>query len=116
MLKSSLTTQLPTRLVVDRPPSLAPEPCDQAPAASVHSPPMARWLFPSLTDMIFLVLLWLLAFAPMGAGLLNDADTGWHIRNGQHIMRTLSVPRTDDFSYTMNRKPCSRGNGCMTPG
>ena len=105
MLKSSLTTQLPTRLVVDRPPSLAPEPCDQAPAASVHSPPMARWLFPSLTDMIFLVLLWLLAFAPMGAGLLNDADTGWHIRNGQHIMRTLSVPRTDDFSYTMNRKP-----------
>ena len=105
MLKSSLTTQLPTRLVVDRPPSLAPEPCDQAPAASVHSPSMARWLFPSLTDMIFLVLLWLLAFAPMGAGLLNDADTGWHIRNGEHIMRTLSVPRTDDFSYTMNGKP-----------
>jgi len=105
MLKSSLTTQLSARLGLDCPPRLTPEPCDRAPVARVHSPSVARWLFPSLTDMIFIVLLWLLAFAPMGAGLLNDADTGWHIRNGQHIMRTLSVPRTDDFSYTMNGKP-----------
>ena len=62
-------------------------------------------MFPSLTDMIFVVLVALLVFAPVGAGLLNDADTGWHIRNGQHIVRTLSVPHADYFSYTMSGKP-----------
>ncbi len=55
--------------------------------------------------MIFVVLVAMLVFAPVGAGLLNDADTGWHIRNGQHIARTLSVPHADYFSYTMSGKP-----------
>jgi hypothetical protein len=37
--------------------------------------------------------------------LLADADTGWHIRNGERILRTMSVPRTDYFSYTMAGRP-----------
>ena len=31
--------------------------------------------------------------------LLADADTGWHIRTGDVILKTLSVPRYDPFSF-----------------
>jgi hypothetical protein len=60
---------------------------------------------PSLADAFFVVVVYVLAFSPMAAGLLNDADTGWHIRNGEHILRTVSIPRTDYFSYTMAGHP-----------
>jgi hypothetical protein len=106
MLKSSSTTarlgpQLPSS------PSLLPavEVFPGAPAQPQYPLSLVRWLFPSLTDMIFVVLVAMLVFAPVGAGLLEDADTGWHIRNGQHIASTLSVPRVDYFSYTMSGKP-----------
>jgi hypothetical protein len=39
------------------------------------------------------------------SGVLNDSDTGWHIRNGEHILRTWSLPRSDYFSYTHAGKP-----------
>src|SRR5271169_5163210 len=106
MLKSSSTT---ARLGHQLPSSPSPLPAAEAypgaPTWREYRLSMVRWLFPSLTDMIFAVLVAMLVFAPMGAGLLHDADTGWHIRNGQHIAATLSVPHTDDFSYTMNGKP-----------
>jgi hypothetical protein len=60
----------------------------------------ARWLLPSVADVFFLVLLGLLAFSPISADLLHDADTGWHIRTGEIILAAHSVPRTDPFSYT----------------
>ena len=34
-----------------------------------------------------------------------DADTGWHIRTGEHILATASVPRTDLFSFTKSGEP-----------
>ena len=42
----------------------------------------------------------------MGGGalstrLLGDAGIGWHIRNGEQMLRTHSVTRTDPFSVTM---------------
>jgi hypothetical protein len=64
-----------------------------------------RWLLPSIADVFFLVLLAILAFSPLSDGLLSDADTGWHIRNGESILATRSVPRTDLFSYTMAGQP-----------
>jgi hypothetical protein len=64
-----------------------------------------RWVLPSIADVFFLVLLGLHAFSPMGAGLLGDADTGWHIRNGEFILATHSVPRIDSFSYTRDGQP-----------
>ena len=64
-----------------------------------------RWVLPSFTDLFFLVLLCLLAFSPMSAALLRDADTGWHIRSGEQILVTHAVPRTDPFSYTKNGAP-----------
>lgn len=64
-----------------------------------------RLLMPSLRDMIFFSIFYTLTFGAWGMDLLKDADTGWHIRNGQHIINTLSVPHTDYFSYTMYGKP-----------
>ena len=34
-----------------------------------------------------------------GKGLLNDCDTGYHIRAGEYILKTLSIPRQDIFSF-----------------
>ena len=64
-----------------------------------------RWALPSFADLFFLVLLGILAFSPMSAGLLGDADTGWHIRNGEQIMAIHAIPRTDPFSYTKHGEP-----------
>jgi hypothetical protein len=64
-----------------------------------------RWVLPRFADIFFLVFLIILAFTPVSAGLLNDADTGWHIRTGEQIMATHAVPRADPFSYTMQGKP-----------
>jgi len=64
-----------------------------------------RWSLPSIADVLFLVLLGILVFSPMSKGLLGDADTGWHIRNGEFILATRSVPRTDSFSYTKAGQP-----------
>jgi len=103
---SSTVSYLPTQLAADCQSTLTA--AELGLGASAETQPglsVVRWLLPSLSDMLFVVLFWVLVFTPLGAGLLNDADTGWHIRNGQHIGHTLSVPRTDDFSYTMNGKP-----------
>jgi hypothetical protein len=62
-------------------------------------------VLPSIADVFFLVLLGLLAFTPLSTALLGDADTGWHIRNGEFILATRSVPHTDLFSYTKAGQP-----------
>ena len=64
-----------------------------------------RWGLPSFTDLFFLVLLGIFAFSPMSAGLLDDGDTGWHIRSGEQILATHAIPRTDPFSYTRQGEP-----------
>jgi len=68
-------------------------------------PSWIRWVLPSFADIIFLALTGILAFTPASAALLRDADTGWHIRNGEFILATRSVPHTDLFSYTRAGQP-----------
>jgi hypothetical protein len=79
------------------------------PDAPLSSPPSAPWWFrhfmPSATDLMFLLLFVALAYGPLWSRLLSDADIGWHIRNGQQIISTQTVPRTDSFSSTMSGKP-----------
>jgi hypothetical protein len=72
---------------------------EKAPAGWLH------WVLPSFADLFFLVLICMLAFSPMSAALLRDADTGWHIRSGEQILLTHAVPRTDPFSYTKQGEP-----------
>jgi hypothetical protein len=65
---------------------------------------VARWLFPSIKDILFLAFL----FIPLmtkESGVLYDGDTGWHIRNGEHIIKSRQFPRTDYFSYTREGTP-----------
>ncbi len=66
-----------------------------------------RWLTPSLTDCLFICLVFWL-FMTAGAGwsiLLADGDAGWHIRVGESILDTGVIPQTDPFSFTKPGAP-----------
>jgi hypothetical protein len=58
-------------------------------------------LLPSFTDFAFLMPIFYL-FGTLGGArsLLNDCDTGWHIRTGEWILRNGAIPRHDPFSYS----------------
>ncbi len=74
------------------------------PSAS-SAPRWLRVVLPSITDVIFLLLLLALAYGGLQPRLLGDAGTGWHIRNGQQILATHAFSRRDLFSYTMTGHP-----------
>jgi hypothetical protein len=58
-------------------------------------------LMPSFSDVLFLVFMAILFLSGSGwPGLLADGDTGWHIRTGEYILKTHTVPVWDLFSYT----------------
>lgn len=69
----------------------------------------ARWylrLLPSLTDFAFLLPAFLLFVIMPGAkSLLDDGDTGWHLRTGDWILQHGAVPTTDFFSFTKSGQP-----------
>ncbi len=72
---------------------------DQKPPSRI-----VRWSFPSIKDVLFLAYV----FVPIlvnSSGVLYDGDTGWHIRNGEHILQSQSFPRSDYFSYTNYGRP-----------
>ena len=59
---------------------------------------LKSFLTPAVADIIFICLfLTLTLFA--GKRLLNDCDTGYHIRAGEYILKTLSIPKHDIFSF-----------------
>lgn len=64
---------------------------------------IARWLMPSIGEVLFLAIL--LNILVQGNALLGDPDTGMHIRAGDYILETLSIPKTDIFSHTMLGQP-----------
>lgn len=71
--------------------------------ASDKAPPPAwfRFLAPSITDLIFIILLFAMSSGALAPRLLGDASIGWHIRNGERMLRTHSITRVDPFSVTM---------------
>ena len=64
-----------------------------------------RSAIPPAADLVFVVLLGGLSTGPLSIALLGDGGTGWHIRTGEWILKTHSVPRVDLFSTTMEGKP-----------
>src|SRR6516165_5609546 len=75
--------------------------------ATAPAPAIPRWarrFLPPLADIVFISLLFS-AFGALGPSLLGDADIGWHIRNGDHILTMHSVPHADYFSYTLAGRP-----------
>lgn len=73
--------------------------------------PGTRWQFrkaalPSFPDLFFAVLLGVLFGRAGGLEvLLADGDTGWHIRTGEWILRSGTVPRQDLFSFSRAGAP-----------
>lgn len=55
------------------------------------------YLIPSIGDILFAILLIVLFIT--GTTPLGDGDTGYHIRTGQLILDTLTIPKTDPFSF-----------------
>ncbi len=64
-----------------------------------------RFLLPSVRDIIFIFLFWSLLAGPLSNRPLADPDIGWHIRTGELILATHSLPRADPFSSTMQGQP-----------
>jgi hypothetical protein len=62
-------------------------------------------MLPPVADLIFLALLVSLNFGAWAPKLLGDAGIGWHIRNGEQMLRTHSITRADSFSSTMSGQP-----------
>jgi hypothetical protein len=55
------------------------------------------WFLPSISDVIFIIVLAIILAGK--ANLLGDADTGYHIRAGEYIIKNLTVPNHDIFSH-----------------
>jgi len=74
-------------------------------SAADRNPAWVLWLVPSVSDLFFVALLGMLVFTNLSVRLLGDAGIGWHIRTGQLILATHSVPRVDPFSASMTGQP-----------
>lgn len=85
-----------------KPPSIEPNSAANAQSTPSQSPPSTyRWfhfLLPSVSDVVFIAILAGLSCGALGRILLRDAGIGWHIRNGQLMMFTHTITRTDPFS------------------
>jgi hypothetical protein len=68
-------------------------------------PAWFRLLVPSATDLIFILLLVAMTAGVLAPRLLGDASIGWHIRNGELMLHSHAITRTDPFSVTMGGQP-----------
>jgi hypothetical protein len=60
------------------------------------------WWTPSMSDLFLVAFfIWTFLAGSSGwAGLLADADSGWHIRTGEVILQTHTVPQKDLYSFS----------------
>lgn len=61
----------------------------------------SRYALPSASDLLFVLALGAMTVGSLAARLLGDAGIGWHIRNGELILKTHAITRNDPFSVTM---------------
>ena len=65
-----------------------------------------RWCVPDLAFATACITLFYCLFLFQGyRQLLRDSDAGWHIRNGESILATATLPRTDPYSFTRAGQP-----------
>jgi hypothetical protein len=60
---------------------------------------------PSVRDIIFIFLFWSILAGALSNRPLADPDIGWHIRTGERILATHTLPHADPFSSTMYGQP-----------
>jgi len=65
----------------------------------------SRFLLPSVRDFIFIFLFWSLLSGSLSNLPLADPDIGWHIRTGEQVLFTHTLPRVDPYSSTMQGQP-----------
>ncbi len=66
---------------------------------------LGRWIVPSLADLLLAALVLRPYLLPGGLDeLLSDASVGMHIRTGDLIRATGSLPHTDPFSFALPGK------------
>ncbi|MEO8593088.1 MAG: hypothetical protein ABI759_07195 [Candidatus Solibacter sp.] len=67
---------------------------------------LLRWCMPDLALATACVTLFYCLFLFQGyRQLFRDSDSGWHIRTGEAILATGSLPRTDPYSFTRGGQP-----------
>src|SRR6185369_3026158 len=67
---------------------------------------LLRWFVPDLAFATACVTLFYCLFLFQGyQKLFRDSDAGWHIRTGEAILATGSLPRTDPYSFTRGGQP-----------
>lgn len=87
-------------------PALPPMVPVDVPAQPARRFSMGRLLAPSLSDFFFIALmLWMFSTGLGWQSLLQDGDTGWHIRTGEYILDHGAVPVTDLFSFSKTGAP-----------
>ncbi len=65
--------------------------------ASVKTPTLSTFLLPSIGNIVFVSVLFVLVFS-VGNGLLGDGDAGYHIKTGEVILQSWHVPTHDPYS------------------
>lgn len=67
---------------------------------------MRVWFAPDLAMTFALLTLFALFLMFKGStSLFSDTDTGWHIRNGERILASRSLPHADPFSFSKPNAP-----------
>jgi hypothetical protein len=73
-----------------------------AQASAKDSTSLVIYAVPSVRDIVFIFLLWALLAGSLSSRPLADPDIGWHIRNGELMLASHAITRTDPFSSTMH--------------
>lgn len=69
---------------------------------SVTTPPRwIRWILPTTAEACFFALTLVMLFGRPSERFFLDGDPGWHIRAGQYMLETRSIPHHDIFSFSM---------------
>ena len=67
---------------------------------------LLRWCVPDLAFATACITLFYCLFLFQGyQQLFRDSDAGWHIRTGEAILATGTLPRTDPYSFTRAGQP-----------
>ncbi|MFO0950816.1 MAG: hypothetical protein U0835_06605 [Isosphaeraceae bacterium] len=77
-----------------------PRPADRPRGSGSAGTPLWPWVFDLLLLCLFLSLTFLLGMFP-----LKDTDFWWHLRAGDMIRQSGSVPKVDPFTYGAEGKP-----------
>ena len=65
-----------------------------------------RYVLPDLALVAFLIALFYCLFLFEGyQKLFRDSDAGWHIRAGEAILATRTLPHADPYSFTRSGEP-----------